>query len=62
MPLTATIPCPYCKSRDVGVLDSRGNQKGTVRRRRICRSCHRKFSTVENVVWSAKDLAVLMSL
>jgi transcriptional repressor NrdR len=40
--------CPYCKHSDTKVLDSRvaddGNQ---IRRRRVCQSCEKRFTTVE---------------
>jgi len=40
--------CPYCKHCDTKVLDSRvaddGNQ---IRRRRVCQSCEKRFTTVE---------------
>ncbi len=40
--------CPYCRNSDSRVLDSRTTDDGsTVRRRRMCPSCGRRFSTLE---------------
>lgn len=40
--------CPYCRNTDSRVLDSRTTDDGsTVRRRRMCPSCGRRFSTLE---------------
>ncbi|MDQ1250687.1 MAG: transcriptional repressor NrdR [Actinomycetota bacterium] len=40
--------CPYCRNVDSRVLDSRTTDDGsTVRRRRVCPSCDRRFSTLE---------------
>lgn len=40
--------CPYCRNSDSRVLDSRTTDDGgTVRRRRMCPECGRRFSTLE---------------
>jgi len=40
--------CPYCKHTDSRVLDSRVSEDGaSIRRRRQCPSCERRFTTVE---------------
>ena len=40
--------CPYCKHPDSRVIDSRVSEDGsTIRRRRQCPICERRFSTVE---------------
>ncbi len=40
--------CPYCRSTDTRVLDSRVADDGTsIRRRRTCTSCDKRFTTVE---------------
>ncbi|MDN5895585.1 MAG: transcriptional regulator NrdR [Nocardioides sp.] len=40
--------CPYCRSADTRVLDSRvADDGGSIRRRRTCPSCNKRFSTVE---------------
>lgn len=42
--------CPYCKFADSRVTDSRVSDDGsTIRRRRLCPSCERRFTTVEQV-------------
>lgn len=41
--------CPFCKSPSTKVVDTRDSDNGTsVRRRRICLQCKRKFTTVES--------------
>lgn len=41
--------CPFCRNADSRVLDSRTTEDGsTVRRRRMCPSCGRRFSTLES--------------
>jgi len=40
--------CPYCKYPDSRVIDSRVSEDGsTIRRRRQCPACDRRFTTVE---------------
>lgn len=40
--------CPFCRNSDSRVLDSRTTDDGsTVRRRRVCPACGRRFSTQE---------------
>ena len=42
--------CPYCRSRDSRVVDSREAGDGdAIRRRRACPSCGRRFTTVEEM-------------
>ena len=42
--------CPYCPSTDTRVLDSRVADDGTsIRRRRSCNSCEKRFTTVEQM-------------
>ncbi len=42
--------CPFCKGKDTKVLDSRLNKAGfSIRRRRSCPSCNRRFTTYESV-------------
>lgn len=42
--------CPYCRSADTRVLDSRvTDDGGAIRRRRTCPSCNKRFSTVEQM-------------
>lgn len=40
--------CPYCQEEDSKVIDSRSaDEGGTIRRRRQCTSCNRRFTTYE---------------
>ncbi len=42
--------CPYCKSIDTRVLDSRSSDEGdAIRRRRECDDCSRRFTTYERI-------------
>ncbi|MDP3893736.1 transcriptional regulator NrdR [Nocardioides sp.] len=42
--------CPFCRSTDTRVLDSRvAEDGGQIRRRRTCPSCGKRFSTVEQM-------------
>jgi len=46
--------CPFCRHRGNRVVDSRMSGDGaTIRRRRVCSSCKRRFTTQERVVESA---------
>ena len=47
--------CPYCRHTDTRVLDSRvSDDGGSIRRRRTCNNCSKRFTTVEQM-----QLAVL---
>ena len=44
------MKCPYCKADDTGVVDSRLSEDGdSVRRRRECQECGKRFTTYERV-------------
>jgi transcriptional repressor NrdR len=44
------MKCPFCSAKDTQVVDSRVNEEGTsVRRRRRCYSCSKRFTTYETV-------------
>ncbi|HXZ97371.1 MAG TPA: transcriptional regulator NrdR [Burkholderiales bacterium] len=44
------MKCPFCSAQDTQVVDSRVNDEGTsVRRRRRCFSCLKRFTTYETV-------------
>jgi transcriptional repressor NrdR len=44
------VRCPYCHYDNDRVLDTRPADGGfTVRRKRVCSSCNRKFSTAETI-------------
>jgi transcriptional repressor NrdR len=42
------LKCPFCGADDTQVIDSRVNDEGdTIRRRRRCASCEKRFTTYE---------------
>ncbi|GGO72185.1 transcriptional regulator NrdR [Nocardioides deserti] len=42
--------CPYCRGTDTRVLDSRvADDGGSIRRRRTCSSCAKRFTTIEQM-------------
>ena len=44
------MKCPYCADENTQVVDTRENEDGdTVRRRRRCLSCDKRFTTYERV-------------
>ena len=44
------MKCPYCKTENTGVVDSRLSEDGdSVRRRRECQECGKRFTTYERV-------------
>ncbi|HEX6006027.1 MAG TPA: transcriptional regulator NrdR [Burkholderiales bacterium] len=44
------MKCPFCKSDDTQVIDSRVSDDGdTIRRRRRCTNCSKRFTTYETV-------------
>lgn len=44
------MKCPYCSAPDTKVLDSRNLEEGsTIRRRRKCEQCQKRFTTFETV-------------
>jgi len=44
------VKCPFCNSPDTQVIDSRVSEEGdTIRRRRRCGACERRFTTYERV-------------
>jgi transcriptional repressor NrdR len=44
------MKCPYCSAPDTKVLDSRNLEEGsTIRRRRKCETCQKRFTTFETV-------------
>jgi transcriptional repressor NrdR len=42
------VKCPYCKSDDTAVIDTRLSED-SVRRRRECESCGKRFTTYERI-------------
>jgi transcriptional repressor NrdR len=44
------MKCPFCSAPDTQVVDSRVNEEGTsVRRRRRCPTCSKRFTTYETI-------------
>ena len=44
------MKCPYCNNLETGVLDSRDSEDlTTIRRRRECLKCQKRFTTYERV-------------
>ena len=44
------MKCPYCSADNDKVIDSRANNEGfSIRRRRQCLACQRRFTTYEHV-------------
>lgn len=44
------MKCPFCKSSDTQVIDSRVSDEGdSIRRRRRCTSCSKRFTTYETI-------------
>lgn len=44
------MKCPFCSAPDTKVLDSRNLEEGsTIRRRRKCEACQKRFTTFETV-------------
>ncbi|MEY3459825.1 MAG: Transcriptional repressor NrdR, partial [Planctomycetota bacterium] len=41
--------CPYCRHDETKVIDSRTSQDLSIRRRRECLSCERRFTTYERI-------------
>lgn len=42
--------CPYCQANKDKVIDSRSSEGGvSIRRRRECEACHKRFTTYEHV-------------
>ncbi|WP_125979505.1 transcriptional regulator NrdR [Bifidobacterium goeldii] len=43
--------CPYCQNADTKVIDTRISDDGySIRRRRVCQTCHKRFTTVESTM------------
>ena len=41
--------CPFCKAEDTKVIDSRKNDDYSIRRRRECLICKKRFTTYEKI-------------
>lgn len=43
------MKCPYCGKEDTRVIDSRPADGNSIRRRRICDACGKRFTTYEKI-------------
>jgi transcriptional repressor NrdR len=43
------MKCPFCGAANTSVLESRTVEEGSIRRRRECDKCGKRFTTVEQV-------------
>lgn len=43
------MKCPYCHSEELKTLETRDSKNNTVRRRRECTNCRRRFTTYEYI-------------
>ena len=42
--------CPYCSSNETEVVETRvGETADNIRRRRVCNTCHKRFTTYERI-------------
>jgi transcriptional repressor NrdR len=44
------MKCPVCGSNETQVIDTVRESSGGIRRRRSCKECHKRFTTVERIV------------
>ena len=52
------MKCPYCSTAETSVIDSReAEDQTTIRRRRVCNSCKKRFTTYERI--EGIDLKIL---
>lgn len=43
------MDCPYCNSKKIRVVDKRPSDEKTIRRRRECLKCKKRFTTYERI-------------
>lgn len=44
------MKCPYCGSKETDVVETRDNEElDTIRRRRVCQHCQKRFTTYERI-------------
>ena len=43
------MKCPFCGTAETSVLESRTVEDGSIRRRRECGKCNKRFTTIEAV-------------
>ena len=47
--IVAYMHCPFCQNPDTKVVDTRESDDGnSIRRRRVCLQCGRRFTTIES--------------
>jgi transcriptional repressor NrdR len=44
------MKCPYCQNEKTRVIDTSHDNRGGIRRRRVCTNCDQRFSTYERPV------------
>jgi transcriptional repressor NrdR len=44
------MKCPYCQHDKTRVIDTSHDNRGGIRRRRVCTNCDQRFSTYERPV------------
>ena len=48
------MQCPYCNYKESKVVDSRHTDSKSIRRRRECESCKKRFTTYEIIETTPK--------
>ena len=43
------MKCPFCGGKDSEVIDTRHTNNSSIRRRRVCESCGKRFTTYEKI-------------
>lgn len=43
------MKCPFCGTAETSVLESRSLEDGSIRRRRECNKCGKRFTTIEQI-------------
>ena len=43
------MQCPYCNYKESKVVDSRHTDSNSIRRRRVCESCKKRYTTYETI-------------
>ncbi len=56
------MQCPFCGFRESKVVDSRHTDPNTIRRRRECEECKKRFTTYEKIETSIQDIQIQIQL
>ena len=48
------MQCPYCNYKESKVVDSRHTDSNSIRRRRECESCKKRYTTYETIETTPK--------